>query len=72
MFAESMRLAKLKKLHSQNLEYLLLEVQKDFVEVDQPQSQEETTNLCKLSFLMGLISGVVLTKFGGSETGEFG
>ena len=34
MFAEGMRLAKLKNLFSQNLEYLLREVQKDFVEVD--------------------------------------
>ena len=34
MFAEGMRLAKLKNLHSQNLDYLLREVQKDFVEVD--------------------------------------
>ena len=45
MFAESMRQARIRKLHKENLDYLLQEVQKDFDDIEQPQSQEETTNL---------------------------
>ena len=63
MFAEITRQARIRKLHKENLDYLLQEVQKDFVDVEQPQSQEETTKLCKISFLIGLISGVVFTNF---------